>query len=344
MASAQEVARLAGVSVSTVSRALTAPDQVAPATRDRVTAAAAQLDYRPNPTARSLRIGRTQTLGLVVPDLENPFFTSIVKAVEARARYGGYSLIVADSEEEPENERALVATIRHRSDGIVLASLRSDDDAVRAMVGDTPAVIVNRSVPGLPSVTSDDADGAAQVFAHLRALGHRRIAVAGGPESSRSGVERLHGLRAAAARYDDVELVELGSFPPYYSGGAAAADLAVACGATAVVAHNDVMAAGIVGRARDRGIHVPGDLSVTGFDDSAVATVLSPALTTVRVPRTRLGRRAVDLLVGLIEDRDRGAARQPTGPQILAVDLVIRGSSAEPGQRPTPSGDRSLGS
>ncbi|ACZ31767.1 transcriptional regulator, LacI family [Xylanimonas cellulosilytica DSM 15894] len=343
MTSAHEVARLAGVSVSTVSRALGSPDLVAPATRERVTAAAAQLDYRPNPSARGLRLGRTHTLGLVVPDLENPFFTSIVKAVEGRARYAGYSLIVADSEEEAENEPELVATLRHRTDGVVLASLRSDDDAVRAMVGDAPAVVVNRYVPGLPSVTADDADGAAQVFAHLRALGHRRIAVGGGPETSRSGLERLHGLRAAAARHDDVELIELGSFPPYYSGGAAVADLAVACGATAVIAHNDVMAAGIVGRARDRGIDVPGDLSVAGFDDSAVATVLSPALTTVRVPRTRLGRRAVDLLVAQVEDRDRGAAVVPDAPQILAVDLVIRGSSAEPAQRPTPSVDAALG-
>ena len=316
------------MSVSTVSRALASPDQVARATRERVQAAAAELGYSPNPVARSLRIGRTSTIGLVVPDLENPFFTAIVKAVEARARAAGYSVIVTDSEEEPENEPGLVAVLRRRTDGLVLASSRSDDDTVRAMVGDTPTVLANRYVPGLPAVTADDADGAAQVVAHLRALGHRRIAVAAGPVASRSGRQRVLGLRAAAERLGDVELVELGSFPPYYSGGAAAADLAVACGASAVVAHNDVMAAGILGRARDRGVHVPRDLSVVGFDDSTVATLLSPALTTVRVSNTRLGRRAVDILTGAIEGRPHTAG-PGAPPHILAVELVIRASTAE---------------
>lgn len=330
MANAHDVARLAGVSVSTVSRALTAPDQVSATTRERVLEAAERLGYTPNPAARGLRLGRSHTLGLLVPDLENPYFASVTKGVQARARAAGYPVFVADSEEDPTAEAGLVAQFAQRVDGIVLASPRSDDEALRRAVEHLPVVLVSRDVADLPSVAVDDADGVAQVLGHLHALGHRRVGVAAGPVTSWSGARRADGLRVAAERLGDVELVELGSFRPYFSGGLAAADHAVAQRVTAVVAFNDLMALGILDRLRGRGVRVPQDMSVVGFDDVDVATLVSPALTTVRVPRTGLGRRAVDLLlswldVGHVDDQALASARHR-----LPAELVIRDSTGVP--------------
>ncbi|MFD6177796.1 MULTISPECIES: LacI family DNA-binding transcriptional regulator [unclassified Isoptericola] len=330
MANAHEVARAAGVSVSTVSRALTAPEQVSAATRERVLEAADRLGYTPNPTARGLRLGRTHTLGLLVPDLENPYFASVTKGVQARARAAGYPVFVADSEEDPSAEAGLLAQFAQRVDGVVLASPRSDDEELRRAVGQLPAVLVSRDLADLPSVAVDDADGIAQVLGHLHALGHRRVGVAAGPTTSWSGARRLEGLRAAAERLGDVTLVELGSFRPYFSGGLAAADHAVAQGVTAVATFNDLMALGVLDRLRGRGVRVPEDMSVVGFDDVDVATLVSPALTTVRVPRTGLGRRAVDLLLGRL---DAGRAEPQTvggDRHRLPAELVIRDSTGVP--------------
>ncbi|WP_125773180.1 LacI family DNA-binding transcriptional regulator [Antribacter gilvus] len=325
MANARDVAKAAGVSVSTVSRALVAPDQVSDATRRRVVEAAERLGYRPNPVARGLRLGRTHAVGLIVPDLENPYFASVTKGVQARARAEGYAVFVADTDEDASVEAELVAGLAARVDGLILASPRSDDATLLAAVEGSVAVLANRELDGLPSIALDDADGAAQVLGHLRALGHRRVAVAQGPSSSWSGNRRLAGLRAAAEQFGDVELVHLGSFRPYFSGGHVAADHAAASGATAVVAFNDLMALGILDRLRSRGVRVPQDLSVVGYDDVAVATLVSPALTTVHSPLSGLGRRAVDLLVG----RLRGATGTSTTTH-LPVELVIRGSTGVP--------------
>ncbi|MCA5892242.1 LacI family transcriptional regulator [Isoptericola sp. NEAU-Y5] len=353
MANARDVAQLAGVSVSTVSRALARAGNVSAATQQRVAEAAARLGYQPDPTARGLRMGRTNAIGLVVPDLENPYFASVTKGVQARARAAGYALFVTDSEEDPATEPTLVAEFARRVDGIILASPRTDDETLRGMVHGAPTVLVSRDADGVPSVAVDDADGMTQVLGHLHALGHRRVGVAAGPGNSWSGLRRVAGLRRAAEQLDGVTLVELGSFPPYFSGGFAAADHAVAAEVTAVVAFNDLMALGILDRLRGRGVRVPDDMSVVGFDDVAVATLVSPALTTVHVPRAGLGRRAVDLLVAAIEARGSespelaspeqsspepgGAGQAPSRAAAaarhrLGVEIVIRGSTGVPGE------------
>lgn len=333
MVTVHDVARAAGVSISTVSRALASPERVAAETRDRVTRVAAELGYRPNQAASGLRMGRTHAVGLLVPDLENPYFATVTKAVQARARGEGYEVFVADSDEDPEVEAELIGALASRTDGLLVASPRSGEAELRAALAGVTAVLANRELPGeqdgeapeFPSVSVDDADGAAQVLGHLYALGHRRVGIAAGPSSSWSGGRRVAGLFAAAGRWD-VELVELGTFQPYFAGGTQAADYAVAGDVTAVVAFNDLMALGVLDRLRQRGVDVPGEMSVVGFDDVQVATLVSPALTTVRAPLARLGRRAVDLLLA----RLRGDT--PTGAQ-LPVELTIRGSSG-----PAPAG------
>ncbi|MFI2361944.1 LacI family DNA-binding transcriptional regulator [Promicromonospora sp. NPDC019610] len=350
MVTVHDVARAAGVSISTVSRALTAPERVAAATRDRVTRAAAELGYRPNVAASGLRMGRTHAVGLLVPDLENPYFASVTKSVQARARAEGYEVFVADSDEDPDVEPELIGALAARTDGLIVASPRSGEAELRAALVGVTAVLASRELPAaaghdaaghdgaapagaseaetpaIPFVAVDDADGVAQVLGHLHALGHRSVGVAAGPPSSWSGRRRLAGLVDAAARWD-LDLVRLGTFQPYFGGGTRAADHAVASGVTAVVAFNDLMALGILSRLRERGIDVPGRMSVVGFDDVQLATLVSPALTTVHAPLARLGRRAVDLLLARLRGGDTPVSVQ------LPVELTIRGSSG-----PAPAG------
>ena len=327
----RDVARAAGVSASTVSRALSAPHAVSAGTRARVLATARELGYRPNRAARGLVTGRTGNLGLVVPDLENPFFSSVTKGVQGRARAAGYAVFVSDSDEDPELETELVRNLAKQVDGLLLCSPRASDAEVAALAGECLIVLLNRQAADLPSVTVADGDGIRQAVEHLRALGHRRIAYAGGPRSSWSGTRRVAALRAAVAAHPDPEVVELGHFTPHFPGGLAAADLALACGATAVLAYNDLVALGIAARLEQRGIDVPGGMSVVGIDDVPLSSLVAPGLTTVRLPLVGEGRAGVDLLLDLV-DPDPGPVH-PARARELPVELVVRGSTAPPAAR-----------
>lgn len=336
MATVHDVARAAGVSISTVSRSFDPGSRISAGTRARVLSVAEKLGYRPHPVARGLRTGRTHAVGLLVPDLGNPFFAAITKAVQARARAEGYEVFVADSDEDPDVEPELIRALANRTDGLLVASPRAEADILRAALDGVAAVLMNRElppvagspvaaeppadvVPELPAVYLDDADGVAQIIGHLSALGHRVVGIAAGPVASWSGARRVAGLHAAAERWG-VRLIELGDFRPHFAGGTQAADHALASDATAVVVFNDLMALGVLDRLRQRGVDVPSGMSVVGYDDVPLATLVTPALTTVRVPLDRLGRRAVDLLLA------RLAGSQVANAQ-LSVELVIRGSA-----------------
>lgn len=322
----RDVARAAGVSTATASRALSAPDLVSPERRELVRRVARELGYRPNRAARELITGRSGHLCLVVPDLQNPFFAAVAKAVQARARAAGHAVVVADTEEDPLLEAELVAQLGAQADGVVLCSPRmAGDDLAAAAADGVPLLLVNREGAGLPSVVVDNRDGVRQAVRHLHALGHRRLAYVGGPAGSWSDARRRDGLADLAP---DVEVVDLGAHAPVFAGGVAAGDLVVASGATAVLAHNDLVALGVLDRLRGRGLRVPEDVSVVGFDDVPVATLVTPALTTVAMPLARLGRTAVDLLLG---------PRDDTVPHaVLPVELVVRGTTAPPADRPEP--------
>lgn len=324
----RDVARLAGVSPATASRALSAPGLVAPERREQVQRAARELGYRPNRAARELITGRTGNLCLVVPDLENPFFAAVAKGVQARARTLGHAVFVADAEEDPRLESELVAHLAGQVDGAILCSPRMADADLDRLADEVPLVLVNREHGTLPSVVIDNADGVRQAVTHLHALGHRRIAYAGGPADSWSDTRRRYGLLDVSHGLSDVEVVNLGHFAPVFAGGVAAADLVAASGATAVLAHNDLVALGILNRLQARGLRVPDDVSVVGYDDIPAATLVSPALTTVTVPLARLGRESVDLLVssGLRTGRQSPAERaiaravaEATGPRAVST-------------------------
>jgi len=325
----RDVAREAGVSISTVSRALAAPEQVAEATRTLVQATATRMGYRPNRNARSLITGRNGSIGLVVPDLENPFFGSVCKGVQARARAAGYTVFVADTDEDPTVEAEIVRSLTKQVDGVILCSARTTDKVIRQLATETPLVLANRYLEGVASIIFDNRAGLLMVMRHLVALGHRRIAYAAGPLASWSNSERAAAFAQVGREQDDLglELIELGNFAPYFSGGVQAADLAVASGATAVVAYNDIMALGVIDRLRQRGLTLPEDMSVTGFDNVAVSTLVRPNLTTVDLPRVQMGRMSVDTLLDFVLER-REASDAPVHQ--LPVDLVIRESSAVP--------------
>ncbi|MDX2974167.1 LacI family DNA-binding transcriptional regulator [Kribbella solani] len=329
----RDVARLAGVSPSTVSRAISLPEMVNATTRTRVAAAVEQLGYEPNRAARGLITGRTGTIGLVVPDLANPFFASLTKAIQARARRHDVAVFVADTDEDPGAEAGLVRALSKQVDGIVLCSPRASDDDLAAFAADTTVVLVNRAAAGIPGVTYDNEDGMRQAVAHLVALGHRRIAWVGGPASSWSTQHRGLGLRNATEELHAV-LVPVGNFAPTYEGGMAAADQVIATGATAVVAYNDLVAIGLLARLHSRGISVPGELSVVGVDDIAMSGMAHPALTTIRLPKQEAGWIAVELLLALLDNPDSQQGASGTRSE-LHGELIVRASTG-----PVPVPDR----
>jgi DNA-binding LacI/PurR family transcriptional regulator len=319
-ATIRDVARAAGVSASTVSRALSSPEMVNAVTREKVRRAAERLGYHPNRAARGLITGRTGNLGLIVPDLSNPFFADVVKGAQARAREHDYALFIADTDEEPGVEADLVRALSKQVDGLVVCSPRMEEAALRELGAEATLVLMHRRVEDVPSVAVDNADGMRQALAHLAALGHHRVALAAGPRTSWSNGERVRGLRDAATDLG-LDLVEIGNFPPHPSGGVAAADLVLASKATAVVAYNDVVAIGLLNRLAARGIDVPSQLSVVGVDDIGMAQMTHPALTTVRIPKQESGRAAVNLLLAVLHHDESTTQRQ------LPTQLIIRQST-----------------
>lgn len=331
----RDVARAAGVSQATVSRALSMPELVRPATRVRVEAAARELGYRPNRAARGLITGRTGNLGLIVPDLSNPFFAAVVKGVQAAARAADHSVFIADTDEEPGVEADLLRALAKQVDGLILCSPRAPDDELASVGTDTTVVLMNRESGERPSVTVDNADGMRQALEHLAALGHRRVAFVAGPRTSWSNAQREEGLRRTAEA-GGIDLVHLGHFPPQFEGGVAAADLAVASGATAVIGYNDLVALGLLSRFGVRGIPVPDTMSVLGCDDIAMSAMSHPALTTVSVPKRAAGRATVGLLLSLLDAGPEAGSMH----RQLPTQLIVRGTTGVAPISPTKGSSR----
>lgn len=320
-----DVARLANVSISTVSRAFTAPDLVKPQTRDKVLEAAVELGYHatvPPPPPE-----RTGHIGIVVSDLGNPFFTGVLTGVQARASQDDVAVLFANSDEEPLTEQNLVRKMATQVDGIVLCSPGMADEQLRDLAGQTTLVLLNREVEGIPSVVMDSADGMRQAVQHLAALGHRRCAYLGGPRRSWSNAARERGLQAAAERHG-VEVVPFGPFPPVFEGGLQGTDLALAAEVTAIVAYNDLVAFGALARLNARGVPVPDEVSLIGVDDLVFAAISAPPLTTIAMPTEAAGRAAVTILLGLL---DGEAAHDTT--VVLDTHLIVRATTAPSPQR-----------
>ena len=316
-----EIATRLGVSASTVSRALRHPELVREETRVEIIKAANMAGYQ-TPPALSTR-PRTGCIGMLVPDLENPFFTTLARAAMNEGRRHGYSLIIADSNEDPLGESEITALTGKRVDGLILVSSRLRDDDLLKTAQDMPLLLVNRELVDVPSLLIDNEPGMGQAVEHLAALGHQSVAYVEGPPTSWSNRQRRQSFEAIT-RMSGVEGVLLGPYPPRFDGGIQAADVAVARGVSAVIAYNDVMAFGIMSRLSGRGIAVPGEMSVVGFDDVPSASIWSPPLTTISASTTSIGKSAVSNLIRLID----GKPVYPEDRLRLPSHLVVRGSTA----------------
>ncbi|NEE02234.1 LacI family DNA-binding transcriptional regulator [Phytoactinopolyspora halotolerans] len=320
-ASLKAVAAEAGVSISTVSRAFTRPELIGADTRKQILAIADRLGYRPNRSARGLVTGRTALLAVLLPDIANPFFPPLVRAVEDTAYEKGYSVLLMDTDEHPERESKMLRDLAGQADGVIVCSPRSRAGVIREAAERTPVVLVNRAVDGIASITCRTRDGIRQTVDHLHALGHRDIVYVSGPASSWSDRERRDSARRQARKLG-MAFEVLGPYPATFSGGMLAADALAASGATAAVAFDDIMAMGILRRLTERGFDVPGQFSVSGCDDILFAAMAYPPLTSIASPIADAGRTAVRLLVdqldGLIT-RDQQLS--------LSGELVVRGST-----------------
>ena len=329
-----DVAARSGVSIATVSRALREPHRVSADTRERVLAAVSDLGYRPNRAAASLRRGRTGVIALVVPDIENPYFASLTKGAQAIARSRGYGLVVVDTTEQADVEAEEIAALRPQIDGIILASSRLPDARLAEAVSGMRCVLINRDLSAVgfpaPTVTIDERAGGVAAVDHLFQQGHRRIAYVGGPASSWSQQRRARGVREAAASRDGVTLIEVGNFAADADGGRSAADAALAERPTAVIAYNDLVALGLLARWSEQRLRVPSDISLLGFDNTFVAELSSPRLTSVGADLRAFGEEAVGLLLEHVDgaEGDEAALHRELTPR-----LVVRDSTAA-AQRP----------
>lgn len=319
-----DIAELAGVNPSTVSRALNQPGRVSAKTSERILKAAAELNFHANPMARALPTGRTHTLAVVVADITNPMVFGVIRGAERAASHAGFTLVIAESQESGSREAGTIENIAPSVDGILLATTRLPDEEITRLAGRKTILTLNREVPGIPAVTSDPAPGVEQLVEHLASLGHRSIAYLSGPTRSWISGRRWEAL-LHAARARGLAVFEIGPNSPTLVGGEAAFERAQASGATAIVAYNDLMAIGLTRAAKAAGLTVPGDLSVAGFDD-VLGDLISPSLTTVHADLTAMGSRSIEKL--LIEI---GATEGVPDETPITTELIARESTGPVG-------------
>ena len=328
----KDVARHAGVSISTVSYVLNGSGPVGQERRSRVMDAIRVLDYSPNGTARSLKRRSASTIGLVVPELTNPFFAMVAEGVQRAASQRDVLvvLVVPEASEQPEGKH-LELLRGQRIDGVVyLSGTGSAPTSVYELARTGPVVLVDEQIPGmnLPAVVCDSRKGAREVAAHVLERGHRSVAVIGGPSALWTAQQRLAGYREAFAGgglQPDAVPVYVGDYRQASGYDLAAKALAAKPTPTALICANDLMACGAMEYCRDMGLRVPEDVSIVGFDDLPFAALLTPGLTSVRQPAHDMGFRAAAELLDLLEG---GEAKDI---DVLAAEVQIRSSVSPPG-------------
>lgn len=323
-----DVARAARVATSTVSRSFSTPNRVNVHTRERVMAVAAELGYRPNPHARALLSGRHYTIAMVVSDITNPHYFELIRGAELRAKASEYTLVLVNAEESPRIEYDQIQRLVPSVDGFVLAASRLPDENLEQIAGQRPVVLMNRELHGLSSVVLDHVMGCRQIAEHLASFGHRDLVYLAGPRNSWMAATRWAALSSAADQLG-LRAQRIGPFTPKVSQGGAAADGALHAGATGIVAHNDLLAIGVVQRLAERSVRVPEDVSVVGFDNIFAADLCTPSLTTLGGAHADVGRAAVEILLDAV-----GPAHVDTDPRqvVLPTELVLRNSTGPRGR------------
>jgi LacI family transcriptional regulator/LacI family repressor for deo operon, udp, cdd, tsx, nupC, and nupG len=324
-----EVARRARVSISTVSRTINNTGRISLETQEHVRRVMRELGYKPNRVARRLRAGgKCHLLGLIIPNIQNPFFADLARGVEDVAFRNNYAVLLCNYDEDPAKERFYLDVMEQESvDGIILPPIHERDPAVlRAVQHGLPIVCVDRALAdaAIDKVEIDNRLGATEAVAHLIAKGHRRIGMISGPADSSTGRERLVGYRdalAAAAIEAAPELIRYGDYKQE-SGRSLALDLlTIAAPPTALFVSNNLMTIGALEAIAARQLRIPQDIGLVCFDDLPLAAVFNPPLTVVRQPAYEVGRAAAELLLKRMED-----PRRPATSLKLSPELVVRGS------------------
>jgi LacI family transcriptional regulator len=331
-ASIKAVARLAGVSVATVSRVLNDSGPVKEETRRRILEVVESLGYVPHGAARSLTTNQTDTLGVLLPDIYGEFFSELIRGIDSAARRQGYHVLVSGSHEDREEVQAVLRALRGRVDGLILMTPSADMlEALRSVPpGSLPTVLLNCPPGGLPfdSINVDNHGGAVAMVRHLAALGHRRIAFIQGPPDNHDARERLRGYRDAVRELGletDRKLEVPGDFSEEAGCRAGERLLELKARPDVVFAANDAMAIGCLHALRQSGVAVPEEIAVAGFDDVPIARFMSPPLTSVGVPIAELGALALERLLETVRQRGGGTVRPPRHEELPPV-LVVRGS------------------
>jgi LacI family repressor for deo operon, udp, cdd, tsx, nupC, and nupG len=320
-----DVATLAGVSTATVSRALANPGMVTPETRDLVLKAVAEIGYVPNNAARNLRTSRTRTVLAVLPDITNVFFTRILRGLSEIMIRHGYSVIIAETAHDPERERVIAAYVQAgRVDGVLVTN--GHELPTLQPTGhppQVPTVGLCERIPGehVPYVATNNRAAAQAMTGYLIGLGHRRIAYVGGPDGNPVEIDRRVGYRdalAAAGIAYDADITQFGAYSLRSGEAAGRAMLAWPQLPEAVFCCSDTMAMGVIRVLTAAGVAVPGQVSVTGFDDIDFAEAYIPSLTTMRQDRAALGATAAEMLIDLMEGRELGDAFIEIPAEIVA--------------------------
>ncbi len=332
--SIKDIARMADVSHSTVSRALSNSPLISAQTTERIHRIAEQSQYRASEVARSLVTRHTRTVGIVVTTIADPFAAGVVDGIEDAATEFGFSVFLANSNADPEREIRVVRSFEERRvDGIIVTSSRAGAIYVR-MIGQLriPIVLLNNQHPSeyVQSVMIDNVEASARATSHLIELGHQNIAYLGDRYGEQSDTERFSGYRhalQAAGLCFRPEFIVLGDGKPEGGMKAMAQLLALAERPTAVFCYNDMSALGALRQVRVAGLQVPGDISLIGFDDLYISQYMQPALTTLRQPMRQMGRMAMETLIQLL----KGSASAHSIK--VAAELVLRESTAPPKRR-----------
>jgi len=328
----QDVAQRAGVSIATVSRVLNNAPHVRPEVRRKVLRAVKALNYQPNRTAQRLRARQSKVLGLIISDIQNPFFTSVVRGIEDVAYHNGYSLVLCNSDEDPEKEKLYVDVMRAEAvAGVIIASASETQPHIDTLLdAHIPVVALDRRIKDrrVDSVLVSNVQGAYEAVTHLIERGHRYIGFIGLPLNRTTGRERFEGYQRALRQHRlPVVRARIRISDAKQQGGYAATQdlLAHQPRLTALFVANNLTTLGALQAIHERGLRIPDDISIVGFDDMPWATLLHPPLTAVAQPTYELGRQAAELLLARLKD-----PRKPVAHVQLPTTLIVRGSTGAP--------------
>lgn len=317
-----DVARAAGVAASTVSRALSRPERVSAATVEKVRAAAQQVGYLGRRPVVAAPRSDTRLFAITVADLSNPFYNQLVRGAQIASGHAGYELVLADFHESSDREKSEHERLVDVVDGLVIGSSRVSDSVLRGIARRKPTVIVSRELRGITSLVPDNVAGIRAAMKLLHEYGHTAVTYVAGPEASWADGVRYKAICEfnAAAGYS---VQRIGPFLPTFEDGMAAARQLVDRPPTAVIAHNDMMAIGVMHGLMAAGIRIPEDVSIVGIDDILSARLVTPKLTTIALPGLHLGLTAVRNLVSIV----RGATPKADSALVMPVQLKIREST-----------------